>query len=239
MQITVLGNSGPYPGPGTVCSGYLLEADGMKILMDCGSGVLSALQRKCSLKDLDAVILSHLHSDHMSDMLVMRYALMFEERKYALPVYMPSQPESEAWLLSGCKYFNPIEINHKKFYTIGNLKVFFTPVMHPVMAYATRVEKNGKALVYSGDTMYDNNLVDFATNADLFICDAAFKDEDHFAEAPHASAKQAGMMAAQARAKRLMITHFSPKANREALLGEAKEEFPNTIASKRDLTIKI
>jgi ribonuclease BN (tRNA processing enzyme) len=239
VQITVLGNSGPYPGPGTVCSGYLLETDDIKILLDCGSGVLSALQRKCSLQDLDAVILSHLHADHMSDMLVMRYALMFEERKYALPVYMPSQPESEAWLLSGCKYFNPIEINHKKYYTLGNLKIYFTPVMHPVMAYATRIEKNGTAFVYSGDTMYDENLIDFATNADLFICDSAFSDEEHWPEAPHASAKQAAQMALNAKAKRLMITHFSPKADRAALLGEAKETFPNTIASARDLTIKI
>ncbi len=239
MQITVLGNSGPYPGAGTACSGYLLEADGKKILMDCGSGVLSALQRKCSLSELDAVILSHLHADHMSDMLVMRYALMFEERKFALPVYMPNQPESEAWLLSGCKYFNPIEINPKKFYTIGNLKIFFTAVSHPVLAYATRVEKNGKSLVYSGDTMYDENLIDLATNADLFICDAAFSSQQHWPEAPHASAKQAGQMAELAKAKRLMITHFSPRADRTQLLGEAKEVFPHTIASARDLTVKI
>jgi len=239
MQITVLGNSGPYPGPGNVCSGYLLEADGKKILLDCGCGILSELQKKCSLKELDAVILSHLHADHMSDMLVMRYALMFEEREFALPVYMPNQPESEAWLLSGCKYFDPIEINHQKYYMIGNLKIFFTPVMHPVLAYATRVEKNGKAFVYSGDTMYDENLIDFATNANLFICDAAFSEKEHWKDAPHASAKQAGMMAKKAKVKRLMLTHFSPKANPSALLGEAKEVFSHTIISKRGLSIKI
>ena len=239
MKITVLGNSGPYPGPGTVCSGYLLEADGMNILLDCGSGILAELQKRCSLSDLDLVILSHLHADHMSDMLVMRYALMFEEREYSLPVYMPYQPESEAWLLTGCKYFNPVEINPKKFYTLGNLKIYFTIVRHPVLAYAVRIEKQGRSIVYSGDTMYDENLIDFATNADLFICDAAFADEDHWPEAPHASAKQAAQMAELAKAKRLMLTHFSPKADPAGLLGEAKEVFPNTIVSKRGLSIKV
>ncbi len=239
MQITVLGNSGPYPGPGSTCSGYLLEADGIKILLDCGCGVLSELQKKCSLQELDAVILSHLHADHMSDMLVMRYALMLEEREHALPVYMPNQPESEAWLLNGCKYFDTIEINYKKYYTLGNLKIFFTPVMHPVLAYAVRVEKHGKALVYSGDTMYDENLIDFATNADLFVCDAAFSEKEHWPEAPHASAKQAAIMAQKAKVKRLMLTHFSPKADKATLLGEAKEIFAHTIISKKSLIIKI
>ena len=239
MQITVLGNSGPYPGPGKACSGYYLEADGLKILLDCGCGILAELQKKCSLTDLDAVFLSHLHADHMSDMLVMRYALMFEEREYALPVYMPGEPESEAWLLSGCKYFNTVNINPKKYYTIGNLKIYFMAVKHPVLAYAVRVEKKEKAIVYSGDTMYDENLIDFATNADLFICDAAFGEKEHWPEAPHASAKQAAHMAKEAKAKRLMLTHFSPKADQAALLSEAKEVFPHSVISKKGLTVKI
>ena len=239
MQITVLGNSGPYPAPGGMCSGYLLEADEKKILVDCGCGILSELQKKCSLKELDAVVLSHLHADHMSDMLVMRYALMFAEREYALPVYMPGEPESEAWLLSGCKYFNTIEINPQKYYTLGSLKIFFTPVKHPVLTYATRFEKGSKALVYSGDTMYDENLADFATNADLFICDSAFSEKEHWADAPHASAKQAAQMAKEAKVKRLMLTHFSPKADPTMLLGEAKEVFPNAVISKKGLAVKI
>lgn len=239
MQITVLGNNGPYPGAGGTCSGYLLESDGVKILLDCGCGILSELQKKCSLQELDAVILTHLHADHMSDMLVMRYALMLEDREYALPVYMPNEPESEAWLITGCKYFDTIEINYKKYYTIGNLKIFYTPVKHPVLAYAVRIEKQSSAIVYSGDTMYDENLTDFATSADLFICDAAFSEADHWKDAPHASAKQAATMAKNAKVKRLMLTHFAPKADIATRLGEAKEIFSHTIVSKKNLIIKI
>jgi ribonuclease BN (tRNA processing enzyme) len=238
VQLTVIGNTGPYPGPGDVCSGYLLEVDGKKILLDCGSGVLQALQKKCKLDEIDAVILSHLHSDHMSDMLVMRYAMMFSN-KDKLPVYMPSQPETEAWLLSGCEKFDVIDIESYKFYGIGDIKIYFMEVKHPVLTYATRIEYDGKVIVYSGDTMYDERLINFALDADLFICDAAFSDEEYWPAAPHASAKQAATMASLANVKRLVLTHFSPLANKMIILSEAKSIFKHCILSSKDLAIQI
>ncbi len=239
MQITVIGNTGPYPGLGDVCSGYLLEVDDKKILLDCGSGVLQALQKTCTLEELDAVILSHLHSDHMSDMLVMRYALKLSGREHQLPVYMPNQPEAEAWLLGGCDMFDINEIEYRKFYSIGNIKIYFMAVKHPVLSYATRMEFDGKSFVYSGDTMYDENLIDFASDADLFLCDAAFLEKDHWTAAPHASAKQTALMAKKAKVKRLMLTHFAPTVDKIALLGEAKTIFSHCILSDRGQTIKI
>ena len=239
MQITVLGNTGPYPGPGDVCSGYLLEADGKNVLLDCGSGVLQALQKKCALTELDAVILSHLHSDHMSDMLVMRYALSRSGTEKRLPVYMPNSPETEAWLLSGCDWYDVLNIEYRKLYTIEDIKIYFMTVKHSVLSYATRIEFEGKSIVYSGDTMFDENLIDFATNADLFICDSAFLEKDHWDAAPHASAKQAALMAKQAKVKRLVLTHFSPTADKTALLGEAKAIFSHCILSSVGQTIKI
>ena len=55
MRLTVLGNNGPYPAPGGACSGYLLESDSgeTKILLDCGTGVLSRLTDRISLDELE------------------------------------------------------------------------------------------------------------------------------------------------------------------------------------------
>ena len=75
MKLTILGKYGPYPAAGGACSGYLIEQGGNHVLIDCGSGVLSRLQQVCKIHDLSAIVLSHLHSDHMADMLVLRYAL--------------------------------------------------------------------------------------------------------------------------------------------------------------------
>ena len=94
MRLTVLGNNGPYPIPGGACSGYLLESDSgnTTILLDCGTGVLARLEQCIPLDQLDAVVLSHLHYDHMSDMLPMHYALQFNPRKKPLNVYAPATP---------------------------------------------------------------------------------------------------------------------------------------------------
>ena len=53
MRLTVLGCAGSFPGPESACSAYLVEADGFRLLLDFGSGSLSALQRYAGLKSVD------------------------------------------------------------------------------------------------------------------------------------------------------------------------------------------
>ena len=67
MRLTVLGCAGSFPGPDSACSAYLVEADGFRLLLDFGTGSLSALQRYAGLVAVDAILLSHLHCDHMLD----------------------------------------------------------------------------------------------------------------------------------------------------------------------------
>jgi ribonuclease BN (tRNA processing enzyme) len=81
MKLTILGNNGPFPGAGGACSGYLLSNEKCNILLDCGNGVLSNLQKLIPLKMLDAIILTHLHSDHISDMMVLRYAIQIKNKR--------------------------------------------------------------------------------------------------------------------------------------------------------------
>ena len=75
MKLTVLGCNGPYPEPDGACSGYLLESGETRVLIDCGTGTLARLTAIMPPEKLDAVILSHLHYDHMSDMLPLIYKL--------------------------------------------------------------------------------------------------------------------------------------------------------------------
>src|SRR3982751_987834 len=92
MRLTVLGCAGSFPGPESPCSAYLVEADGFRLLMDFGTGSLSALQRYCGLHSVDAILLSHLHCDHILD--ACSYVVV---RRYnpsgplpRLPLYGPS-----------------------------------------------------------------------------------------------------------------------------------------------------
>ena len=91
MRLTVLGCAGSFPGPEAACSAYLVEAEGFRLLIDFGSGSLSALQRYAGIGAVDAILLTHLHCDHMLD--ACTYVVV---RRYApggplppLPVYAP------------------------------------------------------------------------------------------------------------------------------------------------------
>ena len=138
MRLTIIGNNGPYPASGGACSGYLLESDSLNtaILIECGTGVLARLQEYTSLERLNAVVLSHLHYDHMSDMLPLHYALQFHPRKRPLDVYAPAQPAAVRALLSG----NSTDVWPMREVTIGEMKLSFCPVRHPVETYAVSIE---------------------------------------------------------------------------------------------------
>ena len=75
MRLTILGCQGPYPEAGGACSAYLVEAGGKRVLMEAGSGCLARLGGMMALEALDAVVLSHLHFDHMGEMPLLGYAL--------------------------------------------------------------------------------------------------------------------------------------------------------------------
>lgn len=71
MRLTILGSSGSAPGPYAPCSGYLVEDGEYKLLLDLGPGASMTLQRFADPGDIDAVILSHNHTDHLADLLQM------------------------------------------------------------------------------------------------------------------------------------------------------------------------
>ena len=92
MKLTILGCAGSFPSADAPCSAYLIEADGFQLLLDFGTGALSTLQQVTGLYSIDAIMLSHLHADHMFDacsyVVARRYAPCGP--KPPLPVYAPA-----------------------------------------------------------------------------------------------------------------------------------------------------
>lgn len=224
MRLTILGNNGPYPASDGACSGYLLESDSgnTTVLLDCGTGVLARLMQHIKLDRLDAVILSHLHFDHMSDMLPMHYALQFNPRKRPLNVYAPAQPAGVRALLSG----NSVDVWPMRETTIGEMKISFCPVRHPVETYAVSVECDGARFVYTGDSNTDFALELFCDSADMILADAGLSSADYGEEKPHLSAELCGKLAKDTGAKRLLLTHFNPKYDPDDLCAEARTHYP-------------
>lgn len=222
MRLTILGANGPYPGADGACSGYLVEGGGARLMLDAGSGSLARLMARLPLTELDAVVLSHLHFDHMSDLLPMVYALSFSGRTTPLRVIAPDAPEGVRALLNRPEFC--IEVPSDT--AVGGLLLSFVPARHPVPAYMVSVEEGGRRLAFTGDTNTCECLEAFAAGAHLLLADAGLLARDWSEKSPHLSAALCGELAARAGATRLMLTHLSPRYDPDEVLAEAAAAFP-------------
>jgi ribonuclease BN (tRNA processing enzyme) len=226
LKLIVLGNYGPYPKAGCACSGFLLISNSTNILIDCGSGVIGKLQQYIEIEELDAVILSHLHSDHSGDMLTLGYAVEMKMKKQKmenhLKVYLPGEPLAEFERIQNKDCFDVTKIEESLVLEIDDLKITFKEMAHGYQNFAICIERENKKFVYSGDTMPNDALIDFARNADLFLCEAGLLDRDEkMIRAMHLTAKEAGEIAKKAGARRLLLTHFLPDVKVENYINEA------------------
>ena len=235
MKLRVLGCHGPFPPAGGATSGYLLEHEGKTLLMDCGSGVMGRLMQYADPAALEAVLLSHLHFDHASDLLVMRYYL--EIMGKTLTVYVPEEDDSPFRALLTAPAFDvrPYpETLHLMGLTVTNM-----PVRHPVPCRALRLTDGEKTLVFTGDTNDCDGLAAFAQNADVLLADAAFLESEWTSQKPHMSAPGAARLAKEAGAKALYLTHLPVKHAPETLVQEAKAVFPSVQAVHPGMVISL
>jgi ribonuclease BN (tRNA processing enzyme) len=113
------------------------------------------------------------------------------------------------------------------------------PLTHSESSIALRVEiPGGKALVYSGDTDYCENIVALAKNADLLILECSLPEEMRVAG--HLTPSLAGRIARESHGKRLLLTHFYPPCDEQNLTREVAKEFAGEIILAEDLmTIEV
>ena len=223
MKLTILGCNGPYPSAGGACSGYLLSEGDTHVLIDCGAGVIANLARHIPWEALDAVVLSHLHYDHMSDLLPMQYALQFHPRAVPLLVYAPDSPAAVRALLDApCYDLRPMEDAR-----IGEIQFRFHPGRHPVQSFALRAERGGRCFAYTGDTNELEGLDGFLSGADVLLADAGLSAADWAMEKPHLSAERCAHLANRAGCGKLLLTHLNPKYAPEALEAEVRAVRPD------------
>ncbi len=233
MELTVLGHYGPYPAPGGACSGYFVRAGKTRIVLDLGAGTFSRLVGLVPGLDMDGIILSHLHGDHMSDMLVLRYALaQFSQRgvrvTLPMPVVAPDEPREEYRMLTSSGVYALTASTDGMQGWIGEARFTLNRGTHSVTSYIVTLEHEGKKLVYTGDTGMRHDLEDICRNADLLLADTNFTEaECPSPPAPHMSGAEAGRLAAAAGVKRLVCTHMRGAGTDEAqILAQAKRYFP-------------
>ncbi len=240
VRVTVLGSSGSYPGGGRACSSYLVTSGGYRLLLDCGNGALSNLP--CDHADIDAIVLSHTHPDHCVDIFGMDIALRYGPRPSTVDVYAPAGageqlsqllvPDSREAFLATCRFH---EVGDGDALELGPASASFRRVAHPVEAVASRLEVDGRILAYSGDSGPTPALVASAKDADLFMCDSSWPERaGPYPPGVHCTGLEAGEMAAQAGAARLLVTHVQPQFDPAELAAEAASVFDGEIIVARD-----
>ncbi|MBS4761425.1 MBL fold metallo-hydrolase [Carnobacteriaceae bacterium zg-ZUI252] len=226
MKLTILGCMGAYPSNNMATSSYLIESDGFKLLLDMGSSSFQNLAKIMEPTDIDALILSHYHHDHIADVGVLSYAFQLkpvleEKKQKQLTIYAHQQNERFSDLTipnvsTGIAY-NPEEILR-----VGPFKITFLKTIHPVICYAMRIEDkvSKKVLVYTADSAYLADFITFAKNADMLLADGMLLDgnENHPA---HMTSAQVAKIAELADVKEVVLTHLPP-FNQETLLQQAK-----------------
>ncbi|OEF96019.1 MBL fold metallo-hydrolase [Desulfuribacillus alkaliarsenatis] len=238
MKLIVLGANSPFPAANGGTSGYLLQTTEGNILIDCGSGVLSYLHNYLPSYELDGVIISHTHADHITDLNVLKYAIDIPIQKKItdkhLYFYGPEEHEQE---LKCYQYKNSLVFkaySGEDELSIAGTKVSFCKTIHSIPCYAMKIIYENLTIVYTADTEYSEELISFAKDADFLIAESTMLDKDIKPNSGHLSAKQAAMMASNANVKQLLLTHLWPYYDDIQYLNEAQQYYtgPITIAER-------
>jgi ribonuclease BN (tRNA processing enzyme) len=228
MNVTILGCSGSYPGPGESCSGYLIRNGDVSVCVDCGPGTIANLQRHVPLSELTAIVITHAHADHWSDAATAHVAFRYFFEREHIPVFGTAETLERLTVARGedlAPTFDWHTITDGSRFTIDGLRFLCSVTDHPVETTALRIENgDDRSLIYSADTGSKWSLTELPLEADLVLCEAGALPE-HEGIAPHLSPRQCGAEARAARAKRLVVTHLPPGTDRGSVHRQAEEAF--------------
>lgn len=239
MKLDILGYWGGTPEQGGATTGYLLHTPKGTLLIDCGSGVMSRISTTMSFYDIDAVLLTHLHFDHIADYGILQYgfnrALRNNWTDKLIYTLSPSEPEL-IWntLQSNAAHIDIID-DTTSYHIVGST-VEFLPVAHTIPCYAIKINYEGKVFVFSADTSYYEPLVDFAKGADVFLCEATnFDGSIHSTGEGHMSATEAGLLAQKSQVKTLILTHLPSDGDFPRMKEEAQAQFDGEVLMASDI----
>lgn len=249
FELVVLGCGGSGPSPQGPASGYLVRTATTSIWLDAGTGTFMALTEWIDPATLDAVVISHLHADHSTDVFGLFHYLAYRLGTVkGLPLLVPAQAVAKlaSFLDAGSDdafftTFAPREVGTGDVVDVGDVTLRFAGAAHSVPTNAVRLEHAGRSVAYSADTGLGGGFPALASGAGIALCEAGLGEpRETAAYAYHLSGVEAGVIAREAGCGRLILTHVAPTLLIEDVVAAAQAVYPGPVlAATPGLRIEI
>jgi len=230
------------PDAGGAQSGYLIEHGGFRLLLECGGGVFAKLRAMAEPAAVDAVLVSHMHADHVLDLIAYAFALeRHVPRARATGPTLWCPPGGAASLaaferalgMAGQieRGFELREYDPSVQLALGPLRVSFCPVPHFVPAWAADIRCEDARLTYGADCGPNEAIVELAAGSDLLMLEATLGAGTPPAgsSSGHLTAREAGALASRAGVPRLLLTHYSDQLDADAVRAAARTAFAGDV----------
>jgi ribonuclease BN (tRNA processing enzyme) len=243
MQVTILGSGTAIPEFDRFPAGYLVEFRDTVAMVDCGPGSLRRLaQTGTDIARLDAVLLTHYHTDHCADLGPLLFALHSPRYAGRKPLRVFGAPglqrfvqklgEVWPWIVPRGYELDLVELAPGSF-ELGGATVTAVPIRHTAQSLGYRMVTAAGSAAFSGDADECDELVELARGVDLFVCDAATPDGQKLDG--HLTPGLAAAHARRAAARTLVLTHFYPECRGHDLRAMAANAFDGHIVVAEDL----
>jgi len=249
VRITVLGKSPAWQDEGGACSGYLVEAGGSTVLLDCGNGVFGKLRAAHDFAAVDAVVVSHMHADHFIDLVPYAYALGYSPLAAALRasgrrprLHLPPGGRATLARVTGAwdaedlveDAFEVAEYDPAGELDLGPLRATFREVPHYLPAHAVRLRDAAGSFTFGADCAPNDAVVALAEATDLLMLEATMEEPEPTGERGHLTPREAGELARRAGARRLVLTHISADLDTAHACAEAAAAFGAPVEVARE-----
>ncbi|MHA1385285.1 MAG: MBL fold metallo-hydrolase, partial [Candidatus Helarchaeota archaeon] len=215
MKLTILGTSGSTISKTRGTPSFLIDKD---LLLDCSEGTTrKLLEINGHLKDLEKILISHVHADHIMGIVTLLWRLwLVEERKRVLEIIGPPETEKVIEGFLSLTHTPRQAFNFKIKYTklegdeeikLGRISAM--RVTHHIDTYAYRIDRD-KSVCYCTDTIPLEKISVFAKNCDILLHEASMPEsyEKWAHKYFHSTPKDAAIIASNAGVKKLIIFHF-------------------------------
>lgn len=244
MKLTILGSGTCIPNSDRGSSGYLVQTDDSKILLDCGNGTTWKLEKiGVNYLQIDHIFFSHIHPDHTGDLVPFLFATKYNHlSKREKPLYLwggagfikffdALKTAYGQWIVPQGLCIEEIQGGSESFH---DFNILTTKVPHFEGSLAYKITSREKTLVYSGDTDYSESLINLASKCDLLVIECALA-KDEYKRKGHLTPSEVIKTVNEAKPKKVVVTHFYPECDQENVVERIRNNVDPEVIEARDL----